>query len=76
MTPLEAAVVQLYNGGAVIVRVKNNKIVTTGGSAYVSCWRFHPNNASGQKWEFVPNQNNYVYKVLHDEFEGHATVTE
>jgi hypothetical protein len=56
--------------------VKNNKIVTTGGSAYVSCWRFHPNNASGQKWEFVPNQNNYVYKVLHDEFEGHATVTE
>jgi hypothetical protein len=76
MTPLEAAVVQLYNGGAVIVRVKNNKIVTTGGSAYVSCWRFHPNNASGQKWEFVPNQNNYVYKVLHDEFEGHATITE
>jgi hypothetical protein len=76
MTPLEAAVVQLYNGGAVIIRVKNNQIVTTGGTAYVSCWRFHPNNASGQKWEFVPNQNNYVYKVLHDEFEGHATVTE
>lgn len=24
----------------------------------------------------LPNQNNYVYKVLHDEFEGHATVTE
>jgi hypothetical protein len=79
MSALEAAVIQLYNGAAVVIWVKNNQIVsssTQGAVAYLSCWRFHPNNASGQKWEFVPNSNNYVYKVIRDEFEGNTGTQE
>lgn len=78
MTSLDASVVQLYNGAGVRIFVDNNGNIVSGKTkhAYASCWRFIPNNPSGQRWQFVPNQNNYVYKIIHDEFEGNKPVNE
>lgn len=78
MTAQEASVITLYNGASWLVEVANGQIVyngpytstSHGGSRYISCWQFSPDNPSGQKWNFVPNSNNYVYKVIHDEFES------
>ena len=84
MTALEAATIQLYNGAAWLVEIQNGVIVfdgpytdtNHGGTRYISCWKFHPNKPSGQKWEFKRNRNNYVYKVIYDEYEGHSAVVE
>lgn len=84
MTALEAATIQLYNGGAWLVEIHNGVMLydgpytddSHGGTRYISCWKFHPNKPSGQKWEFKRNQNNYVYKVIYDEYEGHAPLVE
>jgi len=84
MTPAEAAVIQLYNGAAWLVEIQNGVITydgpytntAHGGTRYISCWRFKPAAPSGQKWEFKANQNNYVYKVIYDEFEAHLAAQE
>lgn len=78
MSSLEAAVIQLYNGAAWLVEIKGGKIIYDGpytstehgGSRYISCWRFIPQNPAGARWEFKPNKNNYLYKVVRDEWEG------
>jgi hypothetical protein len=63
LTALEAATLQLFNGGAV-----REDLLTPYGTPdlYTSCWRFLPNNPSGQRWEFVANSENYVWKVINE----------
>ena len=61
LSPIDAATIQLYNGGAVLKSLKNSSGKY---SIYASCWRFHPNSPSGKRWEFVPNRNNYVERVI------------
>ena len=73
LTYLEAAEITLYNGASV-VRALNDPFGET--SKYRSCWRFLENNPSGQRWEFVPNENDYVFRVIYNEFEGHLPITE
>jgi len=69
----EASIIQLYNGASIVRRMKN----ASGYYAYYRCcWRFYPGNPSGQRWRFVPNRNNYVYKVIHHEFEGGYKIEE
>jgi hypothetical protein len=78
MSSLEAAVIQLYNGAAWLVEIKDGKIIydgpytskAHGGARYISCWRFNAQNPAGARWEFKPNKNNYLYKVVRDEWEG------
>jgi len=78
LTTLETAIIQLYNGAAWLVEIKDGKIIYDapytadefGGSRYISCWRFNSRNPAGRRWEFRPNKNNYVYKVIRDEWEG------
>lgn len=77
LSTLEVAMIQLYNGAAWLVEIKDGKIIYDapytsdefGGSRYISCWRFNPQNPPGERWEFRPNRNNYVYKVIRDEWE-------
>jgi hypothetical protein len=74
----EVAVMQLYNGAAWLVEISGATIKydgpytadTHGGSRYISCWRYHADYPAGRRWEFKPNKNNYVYKVVKDEWEG------
>jgi hypothetical protein len=61
LTSLEAATIQLYNGGAIVKSLKNS---LGSYSTYASCWKFLPDNPSGKRWEFIHNRNNYVKKVL------------
>jgi len=78
MSTLEAAVIQLYNGAAWLVEISKGKmiydgpytLIEHGGTRYISCWRFIPTNPRGARWEFKPNKNNYVYRVIRDEWEG------
>jgi hypothetical protein len=63
LTALDAANIQLYNGAA----VRTNLVNPYGGiSLYRSCWKFYPTNTSGSRWEFTPNENDYVRKVIQD----------
>ena len=63
LTATEAANIQLYNGAA----VQTNLVNPYGGtSLYRSCWKFFPTNASGYRWEFIPNENDYVREVIQD----------
>lgn len=63
----EASIMQLYNGAAIVIRLKNSHGTT---SFYRSCWRFLPQNPPGKRWAFVRNRNNYVYKIVKHELEG------
>lgn len=65
---LDAANIQLYNGASVVENLQNP---SGGTSLYRSCWKLHPTNPSGQRWEFIPNSNDYVKKVI-DEYEGNV----
>lgn len=57
---LEAASIQMYNGSSVVERL----MTASGGMAlYRSCWKFDPNRPVGQRWKFIPNQNDYVQRV-------------
>ena len=31
---------------------------------YNSCWKFDPDEPSGQKWDFIENDEDYVEKVI------------
>jgi len=53
---LDAATITLYNGASVTVR-------SSGGAYYLSCWKFTSSNAAGKRWTFVPNSNDYLYKI-------------
>jgi len=61
LTAVEAATIQLFNGGAVTADLLNQFGTT---NTYASCWKFLPNNSSGNRWQFVPNQNDYVKQVI------------
>ena len=61
LTSLEAATIQLYNGGAVVKSLKNSFGTY---SSYASSWSFLPDEPSGKRWKFIPNRNNYVQKVV------------
>ncbi|MEN8220425.1 MAG: PPC domain-containing protein [Pseudomonadota bacterium] len=63
LTYLEAAALQMFNGSSVVELLPNGQ---GGNSNYRSCWKFYPNNPSGQKWEFVANQNDYVKKIIEE----------
>jgi hypothetical protein len=71
-TALEAGTMQLYNGGAKIVRVANGQIVGAGGVAYPTAWTYNPNGG----WVFHRNRNNYVRRVTLDEIEENALTAE
>jgi hypothetical protein len=81
VTPMdssELATMQLYNGAAWLLEVSGTTIkydgpYTTdphGGKRYISCWQYHADYPAGHRWEFKPNKNNYVYKVVKNEWEG------
>lgn len=63
----EASIMELFNGAAVVIKLKNPHGTY---SFYRSCWRFLPHNPPGKRWVFVRNRNNYVYKVVKHEIEG------
>ncbi len=67
LTALEASVIQLYNGAAVVRKLK-----TPFGtySYYRSAWAFDENAPEGRRWHFKVNNHDYVYKVIHNEVEG------
>ncbi len=69
----EASIMQLYNGAAVIRKLKNRYNTW---SYYRSCWQFYPGNPRGQRWKFIKNRNNYVYKVVRHEIEGDMPIAE
>ena len=61
LSALDAAAIQLFNGASV------RKLLPIGNGSndwFRSCWEFHPNNAAGNRWEFVPNRNNYVRSIV------------
>ena len=61
LTYIQAAAIQMFNGSS----VREDLPTTTGEiGKYRSCWKFYPNNPSGQRWQFVPNQNDYVKKII------------
>jgi len=75
LTYTRAAEIQLYNGASVVRSLLtpfNNG--TT--DFYRSCWKFDETASSGNRWSFVANTNNYVYKIIHDEFEKNKNITE
>lgn len=73
LTGEEASIMQLYNGAAVVRKLKNRYNTW---SYYRSCWQFYPGNPSGKRWKFIKNRNNYVYKVVHHEIEGDMPIEE
>jgi hypothetical protein len=83
LSALEAAVIVLYNGASWAVDISNGAVIYSGppsvpkqgGTRYLSCWEFHPDNASGSKWTFHENSTNpeYLFHVIYTEFEGHET---
>lgn len=54
-TYMDAAAITLYNGAPVLIQ--------SGGVYYLSCWKFSPSNAAETRWTFVPNRNDYLYKI-------------
>jgi len=69
----EVSIMQLYNGASIVRKLKNRHGTY---SYYRSCWRFLPGNSSGNRWRFVPNRNNYVYKVVRHEIEARMDTAE
>jgi hypothetical protein len=39
-------------------------------------WYFNENGSSGHKWSYTANVNNYLYHVIHDEYEGNLQTSE
>jgi hypothetical protein len=70
MTALDMGTITLYNGAA------GCPTSTIGGTTYQNPWTFNENGQSGHKWQYTPNANNYLYKVIHDEYEGHLPYSE
>ena len=70
LTYLEAAEIQMFNGCSVTEECPNPPPLT-GNSWYRSCWKFHPNYSSGQRWEFKQNSNDYVKEIV-QEYESHG----
>jgi len=68
LTYIQTAAIQMFNGSSVVKELPN-PTPPGGDSDYRSCWKFYPNNPSGQRWEFVPNQNDYVKKIV-EEYEN------
>jgi hypothetical protein len=70
MTALEAGATTLYNGAGgcptETLLDQNNQMVT-----FQNPWHFTPTVPSAQKWSYTPNSNNYLFRVIFDEFEGH-----
>lgn len=62
---IQAAAIQMFNGSSV-VELLPNPTPPGGNSHFRSCWRFHPGNPSGERWEFVPNRNDYVEKIIQE----------
>jgi hypothetical protein len=69
LTALQAATITLYNGAPVTVRIQDAGSNPPTYTTYFSCWQFNPNAASGHRWTFVPNQNDYVFQVIYEEYE-------
>ncbi len=68
LSALDAAVIQMYNGAAVVRRLKT----PFGTYTYSrSCWAFDENAPAGQRWSFKVNNHDYVHKVIYNEVEGH-----
>lgn len=85
MSPVDADTITLYNGagGCNAARLwvdqeTGQEILKIGGTCpkganpipINSCWRFNPHASTGNKWKCIPNSNNFLYKVIHDEYEG------
>lgn len=73
LTSMEAAILQLYNGAAVVAKLKTK---WGSWSHYRCAWRFDPDKPSGQRWTFVKNKNDYVATVVKNELEGGIPVEE
>lgn len=63
----EASIIQLYNGAAVVKKLKTQYDTL---SYYRGAFQFYPGNPSGQRWRFIPNKMNYVATVVKNELEG------
>lgn len=66
MSALDMGTITLYNSAA-------------GGThelGFTNPWYFNENGSSGHKWSYTPNVNNYLYHVIHDEYEGHLQTSE
>jgi hypothetical protein len=61
LSALDAASIQLFNGASVQEALKSQY---GSNSIFISCWKFHPNNPSGQRWKFIPNRNEYVTRII------------
>lgn len=72
-TAMEAAIITMYNGASVVWSLKNQFGTY---DDYASCWEFRENNPSGSRWHYKVNPKNYLYKVFHDEYEGHLPYSE
>ncbi len=68
LAALDAAVIQMYNGAAVVRKLKTPFGTYT---YYRSCWEFDENAAKGSRWRFKINNHDYVHKVVYNEIEGH-----
>ncbi|MEM7015694.1 MAG: hypothetical protein AAF585_29895, partial [Verrucomicrobiota bacterium] len=73
LTSMEAAILQLYNGAAVVSKLKTK---WGSWSHYRCAWAFDPNKPSGQRWTFVKNKNDYVATVVKNEIEGGILIEE
>jgi chitodextrinase len=75
LSALEAGMITLYNGAG---GCPQSTLIGPSGTniTYRNPWRFLPSNPSGQKWQFSPNTNNYLFKVIHDEVEAQAQIQE
>lgn len=77
---LDAAIITMYNAASVTEKLwtgdvdsKGNHIMET----YGSCWKFDPNGTAGHRWSGpVPNNKNYLYKIIFDEYEGNMAFEE
>jgi hypothetical protein len=70
LTAFEAGMITLYNGAA------GCPVTNLGGIQYQNPWTFDPMQPTGQKWQYHPNEYNYLFKVIHDEFEGNLASKE
>ena len=73
LTAAEASEIQLYNGAAVVRRLRSP---FGGESLYLSAWAFDENASPGTRWHFVSNRNDYVRKVIINEVDGQAEIRE
>ncbi|MFT5469318.1 MAG: hypothetical protein ACI8UO_004437 [Verrucomicrobiales bacterium] len=63
----EASIIQLYNGAAIVKKLKTKWDTL---SYYRGAFQFYPGNPSGKRWKFIPNKMNYLITVLKNELEG------